>query len=169
MENNEVVTDTVKAEETVSQEKTERMFTRKELNTAIAEEKRKLREELLADIEQQKSEAEKLAKMKDDEKKSYELEKANKRADDAMAELNAYKLEKEAVKIAEEKGVSAKALTLIDFKNTKAEDVETHIDTIKSVIDAEVERLVSERMKETTPKTVVSGTTTQKNVPRIFV
>lgn len=168
MENNEVVTDTVKAEETVSQEKTERMFTRKELNTAIAEEKRKLREELLADIEQQKSEAEKLAKMKDDEKKSYELEKANKRANDAMAELNAYKLEKEAVKIAEEKGVSSKALSLIDFKNTKAEDVETHIETIKNIIDSEVERLVSERMKESTPKTVASVSTQTTELPKFF-
>lgn len=168
MEDNNEVADTVKTEESVSTEKTERMFTRKELNTAIAEEKRKLREELMADIEQQKSEAEKLAKMKDDEKKSYELEKANKRADDAMAELNAYKLEKEAIKIAEEKGVSTKALSLIDFKTTKAEDVETHIDTIKSIIDAEVERLVSERMKENTPKTVASANTQTTDMPKFF-
>lgn len=168
MENNEVVTDTVKTEAEVTAEKTERMFTRKEMNTAIAEEKRKLREELIAEMEAKQSEAEKLAKMKDDEKKSYELEKANRRADEAMAELNAFKLEKEALKIAEEKGVNSKMLSLINFNTVKAEEVEKSIDTIKEIIDAEVERLVNDKLKENTPKTVVGEAKTTTNMPTFF-
>ena len=120
------------------------------------------------EAEAEKSEAEKLAKMKADEKKDYEIAKANKRADEFEAELNAFKLEREALKIAEEKGVNSKLLSLIDFKTVKAEDVENKINNINDVITAEVERLVNDKLKEKTPKTVVGETKTTTDLPKFF-
>ena len=164
MENNEVVTDTVKTEEA----KTEKTFTRDEFNSALAGEKKRIREEIMKEVEAEKSEAEKLAKMKADEKKDYEIAKANKRADEFEAELNAFKLEREALKIAEEKGVNSKLLSLIDFKTVKAEDVENKINNINDVITAEVERLVNDKLREKTPKTVVGETKTTTDLPKFF-
>ena len=164
MENNEVVTDTVKTEEA----KTEKTFTRDEFNSALAGEKKRIREEIMKEVEAEKSEAEKLAKMKADEKKDYEIAKANKRAEEFEAELNAFKLEREALKIAEEKGVNSKLLSLIDFKTVKAEEVENKINSINDVITAEVERLVNDKLKEKTPKTVVGETKTTTDLPKFF-
>lgn len=164
MENNEIVTDTVKTEEA----KTERTFTRSEFNSAIAGERKRIREEIMAEVEAEKSEAEKLAKMKSDEKKDYEIEKANKRANEFEAELNAFKLEREAIKVAEEKGVNSKLLSLIDFKTVKANEVEDKIDNIKEVITAEVEKIVNEKLKENTPKTVVGEVKTNTDMPEFF-
>lgn len=164
MENNEIVTETVKTENA----KTEKTFTRDEFNSALAGEKKRIREEIMKEVEAEKSEAEKLAKMKADEKKDYEIAKANKRADEFEAELNAFKLEREALKIAEEKGVNSKLLSLIDFKTVKAEDVENKINNINDVITAEVERLVNDKLKEKTPKTVVGETKTTTDLPKFF-
>jgi len=165
MENNEVVTETVKTEENA---KTEKTFTRDEFNSALAGEKKRIREEIMKEVEAEKSEAEKLAKMKADEKKDYEIAKANKRADEFEAELNAFKLEREALNIAEEKGVNSKLLSLIDFKTVKAEEVESKINNIKDVITAEVERIVNDKLKENTPKTVVGETKTTAELPKFF-
>ena len=120
------------------------------------------------EAEAEKSEAEKLAKMKSDEKKDYEIEKANKRANEFEAELNAFKLEREAIKVAEEKGVNSKLLSLIDFKTVKANEVEDQIDNIKEVITAEVEKIVNEKLKENTPKTVVGEVKTNTDMPEFF-
>ena len=45
----------------------------------------------------EKSEAEKLAKMNKEQKLEYEAQKANKEKDNALAELNAYKLKEQAL------------------------------------------------------------------------
>ena len=45
-----------------------------------------------AELEAKQSEADKLAKMKEDERKDYEIEKARKEKEEAEARLNAYEL-----------------------------------------------------------------------------
>ena len=87
------------------------------------------------DLEAEKTEAEKLAKMKSDEKLQYQLEKEKSEKDDALTELNAYKLKEEATKIASEKGLDVSLLNLIDFKTTTAEELNTNIDNITSVFN----------------------------------
>lgn len=167
MENtNEVVTETVKTEVETEPQKIERTFTRAEFNNAIAGERKRIREEILAEVEAQKSEAEKLASMKESEKQQYALDKASKERDDAMAKLNAYQLREEAEKIAEEKGVNPKLLSLIDFTRVKAEDVESHIDSINNIVSSEVERLVNEKLKEPTPRTVLETGNNIRQVSR---
>lgn len=106
--------------------------------------------------EAEQSEAEKLAKMKDDERRNYELEQARKKQEEAELKLSAYELKEEAIKMANipETQVDVSLLNLIDFRSIKAEQVEPTIKNIKKVFDSAVENEVNKRLKETTPKTV---------------
>ena len=118
----------------------------------------------MAELEAQRSEAEKLAKMKDDEKHQYELNKANKERDTAIAELNAYKLKEEAIKIAREKGLDISLLEDIDYSKQTAETISTIIDTKKEVFDKALEKAINEKYKENSPKVVLNE---NKEKPRV--
>ena len=108
------------------------------------------------DAENKRSEAEKLAQMKEDEKRAYELDKITKERDELLAQKNANSLKEQAVEIANENGVDISMLKLINFNTIKAEDVEPTIKGFKEIIDLVVEKEINERMRENTPKTVVS-------------
>ena len=109
-----------------------------------------------AEEEARKSEAEKLAKMKEDERRNYELEQARKKQEEAELKLSAYELKEEAIKMANipETQVDVSLLNLIDFRSIKAEQVEPTIKNIKKIFDSAVENEVNKRLKETTPKSV---------------
>lgn len=118
------------------------------------------------DLEAEKTEAEKLAKMKNDEKLQYQLEKEKSEKDNALAELNAYKLKEEAIKVASEKGLEVSLLNLIDFKTVTAEKLNENIDNLSTVFNKAVEKAVNERLKEDTPITKTSSTVENKTVAR---
>ena len=122
-----------------------------------------------ADMEAEKSEAEKLAKMKAEEKLQYELEKSNKAKDDAISELNAYKLENEAINIATEKKLPVSFLKNIDFRSVKAEEINDKIEVMTKAFQEEVEKAVNERLKEPSRKQINGNSvTTTKELPTIF-
>lgn len=125
-----------------------------------------------AEMEAKKSEAEKLAKMKEDERTAYELEQARKKQEEAEAKLNAYELKEEAIKMANtpETQVDVSLLSLIDFRNIKAEQVEPTIKNIKKAFDSAVENEVNKRLKEKSPKTVVNQNNngTKTSIPNVF-
>lgn len=125
-----------------------------------------------AEQEAKQSEAEKLAKMKQDERTAYELEQAHKKQEEAEAKLNAYELKEQAIKMANtpETQVDVSLLSLIDFRSIKAEQVEPTIKNLKKVFDSAVENEVNKRLKETTPKTVVNqnGNGAKKGIPNVF-
>lgn len=118
------------------------------------------------------SEADKLAKMKEDELKDYEIDKARKEKEEAEAKLNAYELKEQAIEMANkpETKVDVSLLNLIDFRSIKAEQVEPTIKNIKTVFDKAVENEVNERLKEKTPKTVVNNNNNEskKSIPNVF-
>lgn len=122
------------------------------------------------DLEAEKTEAEKLAKMKSDEKLQYQLNKEKSEKDNALAELNAYRLKEEAIKIASEKGLEVSLLDLIDFKTVTAEKLNENIDNLSIVFNKAVEKSVNERLKEDTPTTKTSGITGSqpKAIPNLF-
>lgn len=125
-----------------------------------------------AEQEAKQSEAEKLAKMKDDERRNYELEQARKKQEEAELKLSAYELKEEAIKMANvpETQVDVSLLNLIDFRSIKAEQVETTIKNIKKVFDSAVETEVNKRLKETTPKTVnANSSSNSERVSRFSV
>lgn len=125
-----------------------------------------------AEQEAKQSEAEKLAKMKDDERRNYELEQARKKQEEAELRLSAYELKEEAIKMANipETQVDVSLLNLIDFRSIKAEQVEPTIKNIKRVFDSAVENEVNKRLKETTPKTVnANSSSNSERVSRFSV
>lgn len=118
----------------------------------------------------EKSEAEKLAKMNKEQKLEYEAQKANKEKDNALAELNAYKLKEQALTIASEKGLEVSLLNLIDFKTVTAEKLSENIDNLSAVFNKAVEKAVNEKLKEDTPITKTSSMAggQPKPIPKIF-
>ena len=118
----------------------------------------------------EKSEADKLAKMNKEQKLEYEAQKANKEKDNALAELNAYKLKEQALSIASEKGLEVSLLNLIDFKTVTAEKLSENIDNLSAVFNKAVEKAVNKKLKEDTPISKTSGVGgSQPNpIPTIF-
>ena len=151
------------------QKEQEKTFTRDELNKIVSAEKTKALEEYKAQVEADKSEAEKLAKMKSDEKLQYQLEKSNKEKEDALAELNAFKLKDKALEIAKEKGLDSSLLAYFDYKTIKAEELNSKIDEISTTFNKAVEKAVNERLKEETPTTKTGMEGSQpKPIPTVF-
>lgn len=114
----------------------------------------------------EKSEADKLAKMNKEQKLEYEAQKANKEKDNALAELNAYKLKEQALTIASEKGLEVSLLNLIDFKTVTAEKLSENIDNLSAVFNKAVEKAVNEKLKEDTPITKTSNISINKDISR---
>ena len=136
----------------------------KSLETA----KSKWEKEYNEKLEAQKTEAEKLANMKEAEKHAYELAKANKRAEEAINKLNAYELEKQAIKIAREKGLDVSLLEDIDYTKQTAESISTIIDTKKEIFDKALENAINERYKEKTPQNVENNSASKHEMPSFF-
>lgn len=167
MEDNNIVADTVKTEN--AEEKTERTWSRDEVNKMIAAEKAKARTEAIEEYKKQvqaeETEAKRLAGMKEAERQAELLKKANERAELAECKLNAYELKEQT--IADNTDIPIELINLIDFKiyNT-AEKVQEKLDTIKAVYKKSIEDGLNESFREKTPKTVVGSTTATSRVSR---
>jgi hypothetical protein len=170
MENNKEVTTTETVENNANMEvkeevkaetKTEKTYTRAEVEQI----KKAEREILLKEMEAKRTEAEKLAKMDAEEKHKYELEKERERANNAESKLNAYELKEEAIKIASGKELPISLLSVIDYTKENAESIKTKIDEIEVVYKQAIQNGINDRMKEKTPKTVVD-TAIKQNVSR---
>lgn len=140
----------------------------KAIETATNNAKTKWEEEYQKKMEEEKSEADKLAKMKENEKYEYAINQANKKMNDAIAELNAYKLREEVFNRASEKGLNTSLLSDLDFKTLKAEDIDNIIETRKSAFDKAVENAMNERYKEKTPENIASTTPKNTSMPMFF-
>ncbi len=143
------------AQEPVKKE--EKTYTRDELEKIKAQERETTRKAILKELEEkqklEKAEAERLAKMDEEQKKSYEVDKVTKERDSAISELNAYKLKEEATKQAREKGVDLDLMDTIDYTKETAESVKSKIDIFANTSKKISERAISEYSKEPTPQT----------------
>ena len=102
--------------------------------------------------EKERSEAEALAKMTEEEKHQHELSKLEAERKQAVEELNAYRLKDEASKIANEKGIDVSLLDLIDYQTSTAENVKEKLEAIESAFSRAVEKAVNEKLKQPRPK-----------------
>ena len=171
VENNESTgTEEVNYEEEISTNKKLQSFVDKKVTQGINTALEKAKKQWELEQDEKTSEAEKLANMNERQKAEYELKKANKEKENALAELNAYKLKEEAVKIASEKGLEVSLLNLIDFKTVTAEKLNENIDNLLAVFNKAVEKTVNEKLKESSPVSKLTDTTTQKKrVSRISI
>ena len=145
----------------------------KRISKALQTREASLREELRKqwEIEQNEklSESEKLASMNEKQKHEYEMRKAEKEKNDALAELNAYKLKEQAIKIAGEKGLDVSLLDYFDYKTIKDEEIGSKIESISEAFKNAVEKAVNARLKEPTPISQNQQTVNvQKSTSRII-
>ena len=141
---------TSKVEETKKEEKT---FTRDEVNKMIFAEKQKERQAVLNELEIKKAEADKLAKMDEDQKKDYQLQEALKRAEEAEKKLSARDLETETLKQANDKGIPLELIKTIDFEKETAESISSKLDIFEKSSKSIREKAINEYSGETPPQT----------------
>lgn len=138
-DNKENMETTAESVEKVKTSKGEvKTFTRDEVNKIVNAETNKA----LAKYKEQ-METEKLAKIKREEKLQYQLQSAKSKKENAITELNAYKLKKEA----SEKGLELSLLNLINLKTTTVEKLNINIDNISIVFNELLEKAVNEKLK----------------------
>lgn len=105
------------------------------------------------DSKTKQAEADKLARMDEDQKRNYELEQEKARANKAESELNAYKLKTETIRQASQRGISIEYLETIDFSRENAESINKKLDIFEKTSKAALEKAISEYSKEPAPKT----------------
>lgn len=113
------------------------------------------------EAETRRVEADKLARMDEEQKKDYEIQQITERALSAESELNAYKLKDEATRQASEKGVDLDLMQTLDYTKESAESIKSKIDIFASASKKIHERAISEYSKEVTPQ---SGETINRNM-----
>ena len=95
--------------------------------------------------DEEKTEAEKLAKMSKEEKLEYQLELEKNKRIEAENKNKANDLEKQAIKIASDKGLDVSLLQYIDFTKIKAEELLTKIEEMSKTFNEAVERKVNSK------------------------
>ena len=135
---------------------------------ALETSKAKWEEDFKTKLENEKTEAQKIAKMDTEQKLNYQLEQANKKAQEAEARLNAYELKEQAIKIATEKELPVGYLNLIDFSKISADNLKATIDTLVETRSKDLEAYIKDKVKEPSPTTIVGSGTGAKDIPLIF-
>ncbi len=131
----------------------EKTFTRDEVNKMINAEKLKERESIVKEYESKKQEAEKLAKMDEEQKRSYETEQATQRAIKAEKELQAYKLKDETIRQANSKGIDIDLIDTLDFEKETAESINKKLEIFEKIVKKEREKAIEQYSREPAPKT----------------
>lgn len=110
-------------------------------------------EEMKQEQKARKAEADRLAKMDEDQKKDYQLQEAIKRAEEAEKKLTARDLEAETLKQANDKGIPLDLIKTIDFEKETAESISDKLDIFEKTAKSERERIINEYSKEEAPQT----------------
>lgn len=149
-------------EDYASAEATGKTYTEDEFRAEVDKLTKQHQEELAAKLEAAKQEAEKLAKMSQDEKNQFELEKRLKELEDREKALAMRELRTETAKLVAKEGLPDEVVDLIladDQENTKK-----NFERFKTVFDGAVQAAVEERLKGKSPTT---GTDTQKTAEEL--
>lgn len=150
-------TQTGQGAESNEETKEERTFTREQLANAVksqlATEKAEWEAAKVKELEEAKTEAEKLAKLSADERAEAERAKREQEIEEREKALNQREYKLEAVKQLDEAGLSTDFVDMVMSDN--AEATKENIGALKSAFDKAVEATVNERIKATgdSPKT----------------
>lgn len=154
-ENNNVVESTTTSEKTFDEILEDKKYQseydrrlRQASDTAVTNARKKWEEEQKI----KNAEAEKLAKMNEEQKISYEMEQITKRAIEAENKLNAHELKDEAVRQANERGIDLDLMLSLDYTKETAESIKKKIEVFEKVSKKTYEKAISEYSKELTPQ-----------------
>ena len=160
--NNEAGTD-VTAENTGANDATEKKKTFEELlqdkdyqsafDKKIAQSLQTAKTKWEEEQRSKQAEADKLAKMDEDQKLNYQLQEALKRADEAEKKLSAKDLESETIKQANAKGIPLELISTIDFNSENAESIAGKLAIFEKTSKSIAEKAKDEYSREEPPKT----------------
>lgn len=119
------------------------------IQTAVANARAKWEE----DNKTKQAEAEKLAKMDEEQKRNYELEQWKERAEKAEKQNAIDNLRTETIKQASEKGISLDIIGTINFEYETAETIKSKLEVFEKAVKKEREIAINEYSKETPPQT----------------
>lgn len=119
------------------------------MNTRLDNERKKWEEEQKSKL----AEAEKLAKMDEDQKRAYELEQWKTRAEIAEKRNSINELRSETIKQATEKGISLDIISTINFEHETAETIKSKLEVFEKAVKKERENAINEYSREDPPQT----------------
>lgn len=126
-------------------ESKEKTFSRTDIAKMIAAEKAKWESSKETELEAAKTEAAKLAKMSADQKAEYEKNKQETALAEREAELTKRELTATAKESLADKGLSTELVKILDLSS--AEKCNESIEVVSSVLEAEIQKGVEERLK----------------------
>lgn len=119
----------------------------KSLNTA----KTNWEKEIRSQIEQERTEAEKLAKMDAEQKAKYEYNKIKSENEKLHGIINANDLYRTANKIANEKGIPSAYLGLLDFTKETADTITEKISQLEQIRQRDLQMYLNSKLRQPTP------------------
>lgn len=119
------------------------------MKTRLDNERKKWEEEQ----KNKQAEADKLAKMDEDQKINYQLQEAIKRAEEAEKKLSSRDLESETIKQANAKGIPLELIQTIDFGKETAESIASKLAIFEKTSKTIAEKVKDEYSREDAPQT----------------
>lgn len=131
-------------------ETSEKTFTQADVDKIISERLRKEQVRFEKKLENEKIEAEKLAKMKEDERIQYETQKKLAELEERERAIQARELKAEAYNILAEKGLPKELAEILNYND--AESCNSSIDAVEKAFQEAVEKAVNDKLRGNTPK-----------------
>lgn len=119
----------------------------KSLNTAKANWEKDFRSQM----EKERTEAEKLAKMDAEQKAKYEYNKIKTENEELHGIINANELYKTANSIANERGIPSAYLSLLDFSKETADTITDKLSQLEEIRQKDLEYYLNSKLRQPTP------------------
>ena len=142
-------TDTQETSNTENQT-TEKTFTQEDVNKMIQDRITREQAKWEKKVQDERTEAEKLAKMKADEKIKYQQEKREKELADRERELTTRELKAQAYETLAEKGIPKELVDILNYES--AETCNASIESVSKAFQTAVEKAVNEKLRGGNPQ-----------------
>lgn len=133
-----------------STETTEKTFTQEDVNKLIQDRLTREQSKWEKKVQDERTEAEKLAKMKADEKLKYQQEKREKELADRERELTTRELKAQAYETLAEKGIPKELVDVLNYES--AETCNASIESVSKAFQTAVEKAVNEKLRGGNPQ-----------------
>ena len=138
-----------------NEQQSSKTFTQEELDKIVQGRIAKERKSWERHLEEQKTEAEKLASMSEKEKKEYQTQKRAKELDDREAAITRRELTAQAKVQLADKGIPTELAEILNL--TDAESCKKSIEIVEKAFQTAVERAVEEKIKGNPPMKKAPG------------
>ena len=122
--------------------------------TFLENEKVKWEKEYTERLEREKSEAEKLARMSEEQKLKYQIDELKKQVADRDSRLNASQLKDETSKILIEKGIPSSYLTMFDFTKETADTINSKVEMLSNIRSQDLQNNLNSALRQNAPRNV---------------